>query len=631
MPEPQSLSHLEWATGQETFHVPAVRSAEQFGRWQAQKRREFVRRFVFRYSGRVSVETGERRQRDGFTQRELWFLTDGQRLFRAFRLEPEKAVPSRPTIVAFMGHGKVAQLLDEPGSYQKALAAAFARDGYLVYAMENVGMGPEGDIHLDLDQAMRLYGWSWYSLLFAHLRMLLDAVFRDAGAQAERVGVTGGSTGGFLALAAAIEPRVAAASVHGFWGTMRELFIEDRARHCRCGAVTGLLPDFDLPTLAALIAPRPLHFCTAQGDRFRPKEAAQWTERLRPIWRALAPNSPHPAFTSPEGGHTYGLSDAQAFFAAALNHVAPSATDAKRACTGGPNLFGASPSADMACERGIPQQVGASGGHGTGGIANGSSGRKDAKTLGEPELIPHRGLAKLFPENTLPAFAAAAAAGMGAELDVYETSDGQVVVLHDPKVDRTTDGTGHVTKMSFAEVRALDAGRRFHPAFTAVQIPTLREALQTLRERSVRPTPIAIQMKQQHDSFVAKVAAIVREEGVADRAFLFAFESRDAKRVKDIVGDVLVVVAARKPEELASIALNPSADGAWLYFVPTAEQAGILHQAGKRIYISPLVPQNDQTYRCLFAANVTGVCTDHPFECRRVWAVELATRRTTNG
>ncbi|MBM4086302.1 MAG: hypothetical protein FJ272_16075, partial [Planctomycetes bacterium] len=479
MPEPQSLSHLEWAAGQETFHVPAARSAEQFACWQAQKRREFVRRFVFRYSGRVSVETGERRQRDGFTQRELWFLTDGQRLFRAFRLEPEKAVPSRPTIVAFMGHGKVAQLLDEPGSYQKALAAAFARDGYLVYAMENVGMGPEGDIHLDLDQAMRLYGWSWYSLLFAHLRMLLDAVFRDAGAQAERVGVTGGSTGGFLALAAAIEPRVAAASVHGFWGTMRELFIEDRARHCRCGAVTGLLPDFDLPTLAALIAPRPLHFCTAQGDRFRPKEAAQWTERLRPIWRALAPNSPHPAFTSPEGGHTYGLSDAQAFFAAALRKEE---TIAEAPQTQPPVVVW-SPDQTIPSDRAA--EAGASPVRCSGWLGRETKPERPD----EPDLIPHRGLAKLFPENTLPAFAAAAAAAMGAELDVYETSDGQVVVLHDPKVDRTTDGTGHVTKMSFADVRALDAGRRFHPAFTAVQIPTLREALQTLRERSVRPTP----------------------------------------------------------------------------------------------------------------------------------------------
>jgi len=258
-------------------------------------------------------------QRGEFSYQDIWFLLDGKRLFRAARLCPTGAHEPLPAIVVFMGHGKLSQVLSEAKSYQKACAAAFARRGYLVYAMENVGMEPRGDTHLDIDQAMRLYGWSWYSLLFAHSRMLLDEVFRDPMVDRERVGVTGVSTGGFLSLVAgALDPRVAAVSVHGFFGTMRDFFIADSHRHCRCGAVTGLLPEFDLPTLATLVAPRPLHISTAQKDSFRPHAAKQWVERIGVIYRALRGENRYPLFTSPPGGHAYGLEEAMKFFSNTL-------------------------------------------------------------------------------------------------------------------------------------------------------------------------------------------------------------------------------------------------------------------------------------------------------------------------
>jgi len=86
---------------------------------------------------------------------------------------------------------------------------------------------------------------------------------------------------------------------------------------------------------------------------------------------------------------------------------------------------------------------------------------------GEPALLAHRGLVRHAPENTLPAFAAAVELGLSIELDVYQTSDGQLVVIHDKTVDRTTNGTGEVTKMTLAESRRLDAGRWFHHAMPA--------------------------------------------------------------------------------------------------------------------------------------------------------------------
>lgn len=108
---------------------------------------------------------------------------------------------------------------------------------------------------------------------------------------------------------------------------------------------------------------------------------------------------------------------------------------------------------------------------------------------GAPLLIAHRGGSALAPENTLTAFRQAAERWPVdmIELDVRATSDGHCVVIHDPTVDRTTDGTGPVHAMSLAQLRELDAGARFRdadgePSFRGrgVTVPTLEEVLEAL-------------------------------------------------------------------------------------------------------------------------------------------------------
>src|SRR4051812_39554777 len=80
-----------------------------------------------------------------------------------------------------------------------------------------------------------------------------------------------------------------------------------------------------------------------------------------------------------------------------------------------------------------------------------------------PLLVAHRGGSLLAPENTMAAFRPAIA-DWGAdmiEMDVHLTKDGRVVVIHDPTVDRTTNGTGRVVDHTLDELRRLDAGYRF--------------------------------------------------------------------------------------------------------------------------------------------------------------------------
>ena len=90
-----------------------------------------------------------------------------------------------------------------------------------------------------------------------------------------------------------------------------------------------------------------------------------------------------------------------------------------------------------------------------------------------PVIIGHRGAAGLMPENTLPSFAAAVRLGVDAvELDVHVCA-GELVVIHDPTLERTTDGAGSVSGTDFAILRSLDAGG-------GAGIPTLAEVLEVL-------------------------------------------------------------------------------------------------------------------------------------------------------
>jgi len=99
-------------------------------------------------------------------------------------------------------------------------------------------------------------------------------------------------------------------------------------------------------------------------------------------------------------------------------------------------------------------------------------------------VISHRGEHLAHPENTLPAFEAAIAAGADYfELDVRTTSDGKLVLMHDAKVDRTTNGAGLVRQMTFDQIRDLDAGAKFNAAFAGTKVPTFEEALRMAHGR----------------------------------------------------------------------------------------------------------------------------------------------------
>ncbi len=95
-------------------------------------------------------------------------------------------------------------------------------------------------------------------------------------------------------------------------------------------------------------------------------------------------------------------------------------------------------------------------------------------------VMAHRGNSAFAPENTLVAFEQALALGAdGCECDVHATADGEIVVIHDATVDRTTDGTGAIGEMTLEQVRGLDAGEWKGSEFAGQRVPLLAEVLET--------------------------------------------------------------------------------------------------------------------------------------------------------
>lgn len=98
--------------------------------------------------------------------------------------------------------------------------------------------------------------------------------------------------------------------------------------------------------------------------------------------------------------------------------------------------------------------------------------------------VGHRGTKKFAPENTLPAHEKAYTLGARAiEFDIRCTSDGHFVLMHNPWVNTTTNGSGFVHKMSLSQIEKLDAGAHKGPKFKGTKVPTLREALRNVKGR----------------------------------------------------------------------------------------------------------------------------------------------------
>jgi len=155
-------------------------------------------------------------------------------------------------------------------------------------------------------------------------------------------------------------------------------------------------------------------------------------------------------------------------------------------------------------------------------------------------VLGHRGASGYAPENTLEAFKLAMDMGAdGFELDVHLSKDGELVVIHDETVDRTTDGTGFVGEMTLAELKALDASNH-KEAYKGAKIPTLAEVYDLIRDTN---HIVNVEIKTDnifYPQLEEKVLALEKEMGMEGRIVYSSFNHYTVKKIRALAPDAQI-------------------------------------------------------------------------------------------
>lgn len=161
-----------------------------------------------------------------------------------------------------------------------------------------------------------------------------------------------------------------------------------------------------------------------------------------------------------------------------------------------------------------------------------------------PAVIAHRGASAYAPENTLAAFELALRQGADAiELDAKLCADGNVVVIHDQTVDRTTASRGRVKEKTLTELRQLDAGSHFDVAFQGELIPTLDEVFKAVGQL----TYINVELTNYNslaDELPYKVAALVKQHKLTYRVFFSSFNPLALLRIRRLIPEAPIGLLA---------------------------------------------------------------------------------------
>ena len=240
----------------------------------------------------------------------------------------------------------------------------------------------------------------------------------------------------------------------------------------------------------------------------------------------------------------------------------------------------------------------------------------------EIEIIAHRGASGSNPENTLAAIRAAVADRADwVEIDVQETADGEVVVIHDSDFMKLASTDLKIWDAEMRDLQNVDIGSWFDPTFADERVPTLEQALEAVRDH---PSKLLIELKYYgHDvDLEARTAKIIEDMGMTDQVALMSLKYPAVQKMKGLRPDWEVgVLAATAIGDLAALEAVFEAVNAGLV---TARLAKRDQAQGKRRYAWPINDPVDMS--AMMSKGVDGIITDEPGLAREI--VELRSSMT---
>jgi glycerophosphoryl diester phosphodiesterase len=228
-----------------------------------------------------------------------------------------------------------------------------------------------------------------------------------------------------------------------------------------------------------------------------------------------------------------------------------------------------------------------------------------------PLVIAHRGASATAPENTIAAFERALTDGADAiQLDVHLSRDDHPVVIHDPTLERTTDGSGPVRGHTMRELKRLDAGAWRGPAFAGQRLQTLQEVLERFRGR----TRFWIELKGGPDLYPdveERIVGLLEVYDVIDGALVQTFDPAALARLRTFSRELsLGAVLARSPLDVerdvpsAASAVCPSAE------ILGAPEREAIRRSGRQCHVWTV--NEPALMDRLVDWSVDGIITDRP-------------------
>ncbi|MBC3540547.1 glycerophosphodiester phosphodiesterase [Rufibacter sediminis] len=246
--------------------------------------------------------------------------------------------------------------------------------------------------------------------------------------------------------------------------------------------------------------------------------------------------------------------------------------------------------------------------------------KKNARKV---SVIAHRGASGLAPENTLAAVRKAMETDADfIEVDVHQSKDNEVVVIHDATLDRTTTGTGRVSDFTLAELEKLDAGIKLDSAFAGERIPTLAQVLKAVKGKK----KLLIELKKGEDDYYPgleeNTLRLIRENRAEEWCVLQSFYDPILERIwkADFVIQTHKLMVGKIPflpifidHELKFGGFDRYSEATAInvhrYFASKAFIKSLHHQGFKTFIWTEDKPRNIQE---LFEIGADGVMTNHP-------------------
>lgn len=199
----------------------------------------------------------------------------------------------------------------------------------------------------------------------------------------------------------------------------------------------------------------------------------------------------------------------------------------------------------------------------------GSMMKPDNGRMPYPRICAHRGFSVVAPENSMPAFGAAVALGADEiEFDIWSTKDGELVSMHDMQLDRVSTGTGSILDRTYDELKDVDFGVRFNPAFAGLRIVKFEDILKTFARTTIMNIHVKIWDERLYnpdrpiDPQYERIAALIRQYDVQDHCYIMTASDIASAEFHKVAPDICRCVGWDGNTDVLSMPKRAAALGA---------------------------------------------------------------------